>query len=208
VLRFEDESWAQVTDAEGRRLVFETGGKGSTKTIQGKPPFRVVLGRPSAVKVEYNGQLFDPMLREKKGIARFDLGAPRDQTGSQQTGSQETGSQQSSPRWAPAPSRSVVPRPCQCSPGGGRSAARGLCRCLYLLSRISLALMTKTVQAVRGMNDILPEETPYWQAVEDRLRGLFSAYGYQRYVADDRRPSFSCARSGRRSHRREVRQLF
>jgi histidyl-tRNA synthetase len=39
--------------------------------------------------------------------------------------------------------------------------------------------MTKSVQAVRGMNDILPEETPYWQAAEDRLRGLLSAYGYR-----------------------------
>jgi histidyl-tRNA synthetase len=39
--------------------------------------------------------------------------------------------------------------------------------------------MTKSVQAVRGMNDILPEQTPYWQAVEDRLRRLLSAYGYQ-----------------------------
>jgi cytoskeleton protein RodZ len=102
VLRFEDESWAQVTDAEGRRLVFETGGKGSTKTIQGKPPFRVVLGRPSAVKVEYNGQPFDPMLREKKGIARFDLGAPGQQTGSQQIESQQTGSQQSVPTAGPS----------------------------------------------------------------------------------------------------------
>jgi histidyl-tRNA synthetase len=29
------------------------------------------------------------------------------------------------------------------------------------------------------MNDILPEETPYWQVLEDTLRRLLSAYGYQ-----------------------------
>jgi hypothetical protein len=82
--------YAKVIDAEGKRLVFETGSRGSTKTIQGKPPFKVILGRPSAVKVEYNGEPFDPMLREKKGIARFDLGTPRDRTGSQPTGSQQS----------------------------------------------------------------------------------------------------------------------
>jgi len=38
--------------------------------------------------------------------------------------------------------------------------------------------LTKTVQAIRGMNDILPADTPRWQFVEDVFRRLMHAYGY------------------------------
>ncbi|MEK8090687.1 histidine--tRNA ligase [Thermithiobacillus plumbiphilus] len=34
------------------------------------------------------------------------------------------------------------------------------------------------IQAVRGMNDLLPEVTPAWQALEDTLRELLALYGY------------------------------
>ena len=39
--------------------------------------------------------------------------------------------------------------------------------------------MAKTIQAVRGMNDILPGETFSWQYLEDTLRDVVHAYGYQ-----------------------------
>ncbi|RME34227.1 MAG: histidine--tRNA ligase [Gammaproteobacteria bacterium] len=39
--------------------------------------------------------------------------------------------------------------------------------------------MSGTLQAIRGMNDILPPETPRWQWLEERLCELASAYGYQ-----------------------------
>ncbi|MBV8802601.1 MAG: histidine--tRNA ligase [Gammaproteobacteria bacterium] len=35
------------------------------------------------------------------------------------------------------------------------------------------------IQAIRGMNDILPEETIYWQFVEKILRDTLQSYGYQ-----------------------------
>lgn len=35
------------------------------------------------------------------------------------------------------------------------------------------------IQAIRGMNDILPEQTPVWQYVEDRVRKVLAQYGYQ-----------------------------
>ncbi|MFZ5619962.1 MAG: histidine--tRNA ligase [Pseudomonadota bacterium] len=37
---------------------------------------------------------------------------------------------------------------------------------------------TKTLQAIRGMNDILPDETGAWQQIEARFRELLGAYGY------------------------------
>jgi histidyl-tRNA synthetase len=39
--------------------------------------------------------------------------------------------------------------------------------------------MAKTLQAVRGMNDILPGESPGWQYLEDTLRAVVQDYGYQ-----------------------------
>ena len=39
--------------------------------------------------------------------------------------------------------------------------------------------MAKLIQAIRGMNDILPEQTPYWQYVENTFRQLMQSYGYQ-----------------------------
>lgn len=35
------------------------------------------------------------------------------------------------------------------------------------------------IQAIRGMNDILPAQISYWQKVEDALRRIFAGYGYQ-----------------------------
>jgi histidyl-tRNA synthetase len=39
--------------------------------------------------------------------------------------------------------------------------------------------MAKTIQAVRGMNDILPGESAAWQFLEDTLRRVISSYGYR-----------------------------
>ncbi len=39
--------------------------------------------------------------------------------------------------------------------------------------------IARTLQAVRGMNDILPELTPSWQYLEDAMRRVIQAYGYR-----------------------------
>ncbi|TCK01454.1 histidyl-tRNA synthetase [Volucribacter psittacicida] len=38
--------------------------------------------------------------------------------------------------------------------------------------------MAKTIQAIRGMNDCLPTETPLWQWVEAQIRQVLASYGY------------------------------
>ena len=35
------------------------------------------------------------------------------------------------------------------------------------------------IQAVRGMNDVLPEDSAYWQRLESIIRNLLARYGYQ-----------------------------
>ncbi|RMG58373.1 MAG: histidine--tRNA ligase [Gammaproteobacteria bacterium] len=39
--------------------------------------------------------------------------------------------------------------------------------------------MSKRIQSIRGMHDILPEQTPHWQFLEGLLRDLVAAYGYR-----------------------------
>jgi len=39
--------------------------------------------------------------------------------------------------------------------------------------------VAKTIQAIRGMNDLLPEQTAAWQQVEAIIRQVAASYGYQ-----------------------------
>ncbi|MBT3014799.1 MAG: histidine--tRNA ligase [gamma proteobacterium symbiont of Clathrolucina costata] len=38
--------------------------------------------------------------------------------------------------------------------------------------------MAKQIQAIRGMKDILPQQSPLWQFLEDRVSSVLSRYGY------------------------------
>ncbi|WP_159738651.1 histidine--tRNA ligase [Vibrio atypicus] len=38
--------------------------------------------------------------------------------------------------------------------------------------------MAKTIQAIRGMNDCLPTQSPLWQKLESTVKNVVSAYGY------------------------------
>ncbi|WP_333795693.1 histidine--tRNA ligase [Rheinheimera sp.] len=38
--------------------------------------------------------------------------------------------------------------------------------------------MSKDIQAIRGMNDCLPQDTPVWQYLEQMIRSTVSSYGY------------------------------
>ena len=39
--------------------------------------------------------------------------------------------------------------------------------------------MSKSLQAIRGMNDILPDQTPLWRYFEGAVAGLLDTYGYR-----------------------------
>ncbi len=39
--------------------------------------------------------------------------------------------------------------------------------------------MAKNIQAIRGMHDILPEQSGLWQFLEDKVRAVFDGYGYR-----------------------------
>ncbi len=42
-----------------------------------------------------------------------------------------------------------------------------------------MAKKQQAIQAIRGMHDILPEQSPYWQWLENKAKHVLAAYGYQ-----------------------------
>jgi cytoskeleton protein RodZ len=55
-MHFSQDSWTEVYDATGKRLFYNIGMAGSTRTVTGVPPMRVVLGNAPAVSLELDGR--------------------------------------------------------------------------------------------------------------------------------------------------------
>jgi len=55
-MHFAEDSWAEVYDARGQRLFYDTGSADSTRTVSGTPPLKIVLGNPAGVSLELDGR--------------------------------------------------------------------------------------------------------------------------------------------------------
>lgn len=53
------ESWIQVRDASGNTIYMGTGAAGTTRVVQGKAPFSIVVGNADKVSLEYQGKPVD-----------------------------------------------------------------------------------------------------------------------------------------------------
>lgn len=76
VLRATQDSWAEVRDAQGKRLLYETVPAGRMVSVEGTAPLSVFLGNVDGVKIEANGQPFNPARYRRGVIARFPVPAP------------------------------------------------------------------------------------------------------------------------------------
>ncbi len=74
MMSFEGDSWVDISDADGNRLVYDLMRGGRTKVVRGKAPFDIYLGNASVVKLEYNGESFDLKPHVNGNLARFKLG--------------------------------------------------------------------------------------------------------------------------------------
>jgi cytoskeleton protein RodZ len=78
-LTFEQESWAEVTDARGERLYYGLGTAGKQAQVRGAPPFAVVLGNAGGVKIVVDGEDFAVPAKGKPGeYARFSVNVVSD----------------------------------------------------------------------------------------------------------------------------------
>lgn len=74
VLNLSSDSWVDIKDSTGKRLIYELLRAGKQKKLSGQPPFKVFLGNAKGVKIEYNGEPFDVDKYKEGKLARFKIG--------------------------------------------------------------------------------------------------------------------------------------
>lgn len=73
-LAFRERAWVEVTQADGRVLLSQNNDAGSEQKLDGKPPFKLVIGNASAVILEYRGRPVDlKPLTSVENVARVTL---------------------------------------------------------------------------------------------------------------------------------------
>lgn len=70
---FGDEAWVEVKDGNGRMVHRQLNPAGSRVDIQGQPPFDLVVGNATQVRMHYNGRPIDLKPFISVTVARFTL---------------------------------------------------------------------------------------------------------------------------------------
>ena len=71
--RFGGDSWIEVRDASGTILHSGTNRAGSSRVVQGTPPFRLVVGNSANVVLEQDGKAVDLAAHTRGSVARLTL---------------------------------------------------------------------------------------------------------------------------------------
>ena len=74
VFKVEKESWIDVRDTTGERLIYRTVNRGEDIRLDGKPPYSVFIGSAEGVSVEYKGKPIKFKVHESGLFARFEVG--------------------------------------------------------------------------------------------------------------------------------------
>jgi cytoskeleton protein RodZ len=72
-MRFERESWVEIRGRGGRTLFSQLNRAGSSQTVEGEPPFAVVVGNAPHVRLSYDDRPFDLAPHTRLEVARFTL---------------------------------------------------------------------------------------------------------------------------------------
>lgn len=73
IFSFDGNSWVEVKDATGRTVFSQMNAKGTTQVVEGHPPFQLVVGNASHVRLQYNDQLVDLRPHTRVEVARLTL---------------------------------------------------------------------------------------------------------------------------------------
>jgi cytoskeleton protein RodZ len=74
VFKLDGESWIQVRDTDGVTLFSGVAAAGTTRTVQGMPPFSLVIGNAAKVALEHDGKPVDLAPHTRSGgVARLTL---------------------------------------------------------------------------------------------------------------------------------------
>lgn len=77
VLHYNEDSWTEIYDADGKRLQYGMVNKGEKLDVEGKQPFSVLLGNAPGVVVEFRGKKFDHTRFIRNDVAQFVIGSSR-----------------------------------------------------------------------------------------------------------------------------------
>lgn len=72
-MQFSADSWVRVKDKTGQVILEKTATAGSTESLDGEPPFNIIIGNASAAKVKFYGQEVDLAPATSKNIIRLKL---------------------------------------------------------------------------------------------------------------------------------------
>ena len=72
-LVFAGQSWVEIRDGRGKIILSEMNPGGSERQIDGVPPFSVVVGNASQVRIAYNGAQVDLASHLRGDVARLTL---------------------------------------------------------------------------------------------------------------------------------------
>ena len=72
-MRFSENCWIDVVDADGNRVAYGTKQAGYIMQLTGTAPFVVTLGNPSVVKINFNQQAFDMSAFPGGRVAKFTI---------------------------------------------------------------------------------------------------------------------------------------
>ncbi len=73
-LAYEKNSWTEVRDAHGETLIYRMVNAGEKLTLQGQPPYTILLGYAPGVTVTYKDSIFDTKPYRRNDIAYFRIG--------------------------------------------------------------------------------------------------------------------------------------
>jgi cytoskeleton protein RodZ len=70
---FDDNAWVEIKDGTGQVLQHQMNSKGTTLELSGQPPFSLVLGNATKMRMTYNGRALDLKPYIDANVARFSL---------------------------------------------------------------------------------------------------------------------------------------
>ena len=73
-MHFRDDSWTEILDGEGNRVIYRLVRKGANLDIDAQPPFTILLGNAPYVDVYFRDALFDHARFHRNEIAYFRIG--------------------------------------------------------------------------------------------------------------------------------------
>jgi len=72
-LKFQRESWVEIRGRDGKVLTSQLNAGGTEQSVEGKPPFTLVIGNAQHVRLSYDDRPIDLAPHVKVEVARFTL---------------------------------------------------------------------------------------------------------------------------------------